>query len=51
VPPVAAGTLRPPGAPAGAIRAVLPVAETAKPDETTVTLRPGEGAEVKLDMR
>lgn len=50
VPPAAAATL-PPGIPAGAIRAALPVAEAAKSDETTVTLRPGEGAEVKLDMR
>jgi hypothetical protein len=49
VSPAAAAT-RPPTPPAGAAPAATAVAEAAKSDETSVTLRPGEGAEVKLEM-
>ena len=50
VSPAAAATL-PPTPPAGAAPAVTAVAEVAKSDQTSVTLRPGEGTEVKLEMR
>ena len=49
VPPAAASTL-PPAPPALAPSAMM-VADAAKSDEIAVTLRPGEGAEVKVEMR